>query len=340
MRAAVIHEHGEPDVLRIEQVATPVVGPHDVLVRQTMTTVNHRDIWIRKGHASAGYRIDLPAVLGIDICGEVIEVGSEVDTPSVGDRVTINPYMPCGRCTECVRGRVQYCNDFNVYHGAYAEYALVPAHLTIPVPAELSDTEVACFPNSYTTAWEMLIGKAQIGPDDTVFIWAGTSGLGCAGIDIARLAGARVITSAGSQSKRDLLAARGLDVVDHYSPDMVRQVRELTDGRGVSVVFEHIGTATWNRSLEMCRPGGTVVTAGATSGDKVTMDVTELFVKQIRILSSRVANMGAALAAARQLSLGRFKPLVGVVMPLEEIAEAHRRVEASEVAGKVLVTFD
>lgn len=339
MRAARIHQHGGSDVFRVEEINPPTVGPFDILVRQAMTTVNHRDIWIRKHHNNFAYRVALPAILGIDICGEVVEVGSDVDTPAVGDRVTINPYLPCGHCLDCLRAHPQYCGQFGVYHGAYAEFALVPAHLAIRVPAELSDAQVACFPNAYPTAWEMLLGKAGLGPDDTVFIWAGTSGLAMAGIEITQLVGARVITSAGTQAKRDLLTARGLDVVDHYSPTMVSDVLEMTDGRGVSIVFEHVGAATWQRSLELCAPGATIVVGGATSGDTGTMDLTDMFVRQVRILGSRVASMDVALAAAHQLSLGRFNPLVGAVMPIEEIAEAHRLLEAGNVAGKILVTF-
>src|SRR5690606_33865299 len=220
LRAALIRETGQPEVLKVENIATPKPGPHDILVRQAMTTVNHRDIWMRQGHPSPAYRVEMPAVLGIDICGEVVAVGSEVDAPKVGQRVTINPYMPCGRCESCLRARPQYCNRFDVYHGSYAEFAVVPASLAIVVPDTLTDAQVACFPNNYPTAWEMLVGKAGLTPDDTVFVWAGTSGLGYAGIEIARLAGAQVITSAGTPEKRQLLADKGLDVVDHYAPDI------------------------------------------------------------------------------------------------------------------------
>lgn len=339
MRAAVIHSTGGPDVLQINELPDPVIGPADIAVRQAMTTVNHRDIWIRKGHPNPTYHVDFPAVLGIDICGEVVEVGSEVNNAVVGDRVTINPYIPCGRCEYCVRSRPQYCTKFDVYRGAYAELAVVPAALVIVVPEDLSDAQVACFPNNYPTAWEMLIAKAGLTPADTVFVWAGTSGLGCAGVEIAHLAGARAITSAGTEQKRRILRDRGWDVVDHYSPDMVNDVMERTDGRGVSIVFEHVGADTWGRSMEMCCSGGTIVFAGATSGDDASMNVTEMFVKQVRILGSRVANMNSAMEAAEHLGRGDFEPVVGEELPLEDIAHAHSLLEQGKAPGKILIRF-
>jgi NADPH2:quinone reductase len=199
---------------------------------------------------------------------------------------------------------------------------------------------VACFPNNYPTAWEMLVRKAGIGPDDTVFVWAGTSGLGGAAIDIAQIVGARVLTSAGSAEKRQILAARGLEVFDHSDPGLVDAVLAATDGWGPRIVFEHVGAATWERSLELCAPSGTIVSAGATSGDDARMNITAMFAKQLRILGSRVADMDIALAAARQLDLGRFDPLVGVTLSLDEVAEGHRLLERGAVAGKIVVEFD
>lgn len=339
MRAAVIHEFGKPEALQVEDLPDPDPGPHEIIVRQSMTTVNHRDIWIRMGHPNPAFNVDLPIILGIDICGEVTEVGSEVDSPAVGDRVTINPYIPCERCDMCLRAMFQYCNNLNIYNGSYTELAVVPAKNAIPVPKELSDTQVACFGNNYPTAWEMLIRKARISPEDTVFVWAGTSGVGWAGIEIARLVGARVITSAGTEEKRQILRDKGLDVVDHYSPDMVARVMEMTEGRGVSVVFEHVGTDTWQRSVEMCRSNGAIVVAGATSGDNVTMNVIDMFVKQLRILGSRNADMNSALGAAEHLAQGAFDPIIGKELSLDDIAEAHRLLEQGKITGKIVIKF-
>jgi NADPH:quinone reductase-like Zn-dependent oxidoreductase len=268
----------------------------------------------------------------------VVAAGAEATAFAPGDRITINPYITCGQCTYCRRERSQYCVAFDVYHGAYAELAVVPASLAVSVSADAPAEHVACFANAYITAWEMLVTKAEVGPDDTVFVWAGTSGLGSAAIEIARLAGARVIASAGGERKLAALSEMEPDAaVDHYRDDVVDRVLELTDGTGATIVFEHVGAATWQRSLELCASGGTIVSAGATSGDDVTMDVTAMFVKQVRILGSRLGTMDDALAAACHLNSGRFAPLIAEVLPLEGVAEGHRRLERGDAAGKLVV---
>lgn len=338
MRAIRIHAHGGPETLQLDEIPEPEPGPHDLLVRLRATSVNHRDIWIRKGHPHPAYHVDLPAILGIDVCGEVVSVGTEVEGFRSGDRVTANPYMQCGRCDWCVRGRFQYCPNFSVYNGTYADLFLVPAGFAAIVDPSVPDEHVAAFPNTYITAWQMLVGKAEVSAADTVFVWAGTSGLGSAAIEIAKLAGATVITSAGSEEKIDVLRRGTADVVlHHHEPGLVEHVLEATDGHGASIVFEHIGQATWQRSLELCAPGGTVVSAGATSGDDARMNVTYMFAKQLRILGSRLGTMEDTLAAAKHLSAGHFKPLIGSVLPLDEVAEAHRLMEEGLVIGKVIV---
>ena len=232
----------------------------------------------------------------------------------------------------------QYCPFFSVYNGTYAELFLVPARFAVTVDPSVPDEDVAAFPNTYITAWQMLVGKAAVTPADTVFVWAGTSGLGSAGIEVAALAGARVIASAGSEQKRELLrSSKAALVLDHNSPGLVADVLAATGGDGASIVFEHIGQATWERSLELCAPGGTIVSAGATSGDDARIDVTTLFVKQVRILGSRLGTMSDALDAVAQLSRGAFRPLVGSTLTFDEVAEAHRLMEEGRVVGKVIV---
>jgi NADPH:quinone reductase-like Zn-dependent oxidoreductase len=339
MRAVRIHAHGGPEVLRLDEIPEPTPGPRDLLVRLRATSVNHRDIWIRRGHPHPAYHVDLPAVLGIDVCGDVAQVGHEVEGFRPGDRVTANPYMECGRCGYCRRGLFQLCPHFAVYHGTYAELFLIPARFAVRVDPSVPDEHVAAFPNTYITAWQMLVGKAAVSPADTVFVWAGTSGLGSAAIEIAQLSGARVITTAGTEEKRDVLRrSLGDAVLDHHAADLVAQVLELTDGHGATIVFEHVGQATWERSLELASHGGTIVSAGATSGDDARMNVTYMFVKQLRILGSRLGTMSDAVDAARQLSAGRFSPLVGAVLPLEQLGEAHTLMEEGKVTGKVIIT--
>ncbi|MGH2884944.1 MAG: zinc-binding dehydrogenase, partial [Solirubrobacteraceae bacterium] len=337
MKAVRLHRLGGPEVLEVEEIPDPVPGPLELLVAVEATSINRRDLWMRAGHPHPAYHVHLPAILGIDLCGHVVATGEEADEAWVGQRITINPYVTCGRCEYCRRERSQYCMSFDVYHGTYAELAVVPQALAVPVAAEVPAEHVACFANAYITAWEMLVTKAGVGPEDVVFVWAGTSGLGSAGIDIARLHGARVIASAGSEAKLAELAGLGPDMtVDHHQDDVVARVNEFTGGLGASIVFEHVGHATWERSLALCASGGTIVSAGATSGDDVTMDVTAMFVKQVRILGSRLGTMDDALSAARHLNSGAFAPLIAEVLPLDGVAEGHRRLEQGDAAGKLV----
>jgi NADPH:quinone reductase-like Zn-dependent oxidoreductase len=341
VRAVRIHAHGGPEVLQVDEVPEPRPGPHDLLVRLRATSVNHRDIWIRRGHPHPAYHVDLPAVLGIDVCGDVVEAGVDVDGFRPGDRVTANPYLPCGRCRRCVAGSFQLCPRFTVYNGTYAELFLVPARSALRVDPSVPDEHVAAFPNTYITAWQMLVGKARVSPDDTVFVWGGTSGLGSAAIEIAKLAGATVIAGAGTEEKREVLRRGRADhVLDHHAPDLVDRVLELTDGEGATIVFEHVGEATWQRSLDLAAAGGTIVSAGATSGDDAAMNVTSMFVKQLRILGSRLGTMADALPAVRHLSAGHFAPLIGTVLPLEGLPEAHVLMDEGRVIGKVIVKPD
>lgn len=341
MRAARIHGHGGPEVLVVEEVAEPVVGPHDVLVRQFATSVNHRDIWIRQGLSDATFQVELPKILGIDVAGEVVGVGSEVDGIETGMHVTINPFIPCGNCWACNRGEPARCPTFDIFNGAYAELVAVPDRIVIPVSKDIPHEHLACFPNSTITAWEMLIGKARVTPGQTVFVWAGTGGLGSAGVRVAKLAGATVIASAGSERKLDVLRDLGPDlVVNHHEDDVVARVMEFTDGRGVDLVFEHVGGATWERSLQMTSPWGCIATAGLTGGATLSMNVVDVIVKQLRIQGSCVGTDASAHDAARELGRGNLTPLIGAIYPLEEIAEAHHALEEGAVTGKVLISFE
>lgn len=338
MRAVRLHSHGGPEVLQVEEIPAPTPGPGDLLVRLRATSVNHRDIWIRRGHPHPAYHVDLPAVLGIDVCGDVVEVGADVDGFRPGDRVTTNPYMQCGRCSYCIRGQFQICPSFSVYHGTYAELFLVPARFAVHVDPSVPDEHVAAFPNTYITAWQMLVGKADVSAADTVFVWAGTSGLGSAAIEIAKLSGARVITSAGTEEKREVLR-RGIadEVLDHHAPGLVARVIELTGGDGATIVFEHVGQATWGRSLELAVHGGTIVSAGATSGDHAQLNITYMFAKQLRILGSRLGTMTDTIDAVQHLNSGRFSPLIGAVLPLDRLGEAHTLMDEGRTIGKVVV---
>lgn len=342
MRAALIYGHGGTEVFQVEDnIKQPIPDENELIIRQTRTSVNHRDVWIRKGLSDDTFQVELPAILGVDFSGEVVEVGKKVTQFSVGDRVIVNPQFACGHCYACRGQRPQYCLNVDISNGSYAQYACVSEGQAIHLSGAVSADDAACFANSYITAWEMLINRARLTPEDTVFIWAGTSGLGSAAIDIAKLINAKIITTAGQAHKLEILRKRtdGL-VLDHYKDDIVAEVMEATNGVGASVVFEHTGAATWERSINLSQAGARIVNAGLTTGQDLHTDAVALIIKQLTIMGYSLGTMAGARAAVSFLNNGKFKPLIGVKLPLSKINEAHSLLEGGGVSGKILIDLD
>ncbi len=342
MRAARIYKHGGPEVFTVEDnVPEPRPGPTDLLIRQVRTSANHRDVWIRKGLSDDTFQIDLPAVLGVDFSGEVVEVGRDVTQFKAGDHIVANPQFACGHCHACRGQRPQFCMNVDIANGSYAQYAKVAESQAIKLADSVSPDAAACFANTYITAWEMLINRARITPEDTVFIWAGTSGVGSAAVDIAKLVNAKIITTAGHSHKLDILRKRtpGL-VLDHHNDDVVAEVMEATDGVGASVVIEHTGAATWERSMLLASAGARIVNAGLTTGQALQTDAVVMIIKQLNIMGYSLGTMAGARAAVSFLNNGGLSPLIGETVPLSRIGQAHEMLEAGHVAGKILVNLE
>ena len=342
MRAARIHRHGGPEVLTFEDgVPEPAPGPGDLVIRQTRTSANHRDVWIRKGLSDDTFQIDLPAVLGVDFSGEVVEVGKSVTRFAVGDRIVANPQFACGRCEACTGQRPQFCMNVDIANGSYAQYAKVAESQAIRLADSVGADAAACFANTYITAWEMLINRARLTPEDTVFIWAGTSGVGSAAVDIAKLVNARIITTAGHPHKLDILRRRtsGL-VLDHHNDDIVGEVMEATHGVGATVVIEHTGAATWERSMLLASAGARIVNAGLTTGQTLRTDAVVMIIKQLTIMGYSLGTMAGARAAVSFLNDGSLAPLIGATVPLSRIGQAHEMLEKGGVAGKILIDLE
>ncbi len=338
MRAARFHRHGGPDVLAVETMPDPAVAPGQVLVRVRACALNRLDLWQRRGLDRIA--IPLPHVSGADVAGEVVAApGGELNA---GTRVLLQPGLSCGRCAACLDGRDNECRRYDVLgyqsQGGYAELVAVPVVNVVPIPDHVTFEAAAAFPLTFLTAWHMLLTRARLRAGDTVLVVAGTSGVGQAAIQIARLHGARVIATAGSERKLARAAALGADaVVDHHQQDVVAEVRRLTDKRGVDVVIEHVGQATWDRSVRALAPGGRLVICGNTTGWDAAIDLRFLFSRQLSLLGSYMGTKGELLQAVRFLADGRLAPLVDAVLPLEAAADAHRRLEAGDVVGKLLL---
>ncbi|HVX97472.1 MAG TPA: zinc-binding dehydrogenase [Polyangia bacterium] len=343
MRAATYRQHGGPEVLEIADVPTPTPGPHEVQVRVTATALNHIDVWMRRGLPAL--HLKLPHVSGGDVCGVVSALGQGVTGVAEGDRVVLNPGMSCGHCPACLGGRDQFCPDFRMLGeqtwGGQAEYVVVPQANLVPVPREkvaLSDEQLAAVPIAFITAWQMLVDRAQIRQGETVLVLAAGSGVGSAAIQIAKLWGARVITTASTDEK--LAAARALgadDTINHTKTEIVAEVKRLTGRRGADIVVEHVGASTFPKSIVAAAKGGRIVTCGATDGFEPVLNLRHVFWRQLSILGSTLASKQRLFEIIDLMGAGRLEPVVHTVLPLEQIAEGHRLIESRAAFGKVVL---
>jgi NADPH:quinone reductase-like Zn-dependent oxidoreductase len=339
VQAARFHAHGGPDVLVLEDAPDPRPRPGEALIRVRACAINHLDLWQRRGLERV--TIPFPHISGAEVAGEVVEApAGEV---AAGTRVLLQPGLSCGRCAACLDGRDNECRRYDVLgyqsDGGYAELVVVPVANVVAIPDHIGFAAAAAFPLTFLTAWHMLVARAKVRPGETVLVLAGTSGVGQAAIQVARLHGARVIATAGSDTKLAQSRALGADeVVHHHDDDLVAVVRRLTGNRGVDVVIEHVGAATWERSVRSLAPGGRLVTCGNTTGWDARIDLRFLFSRQLSLLGSYMGTKGELLQAAQFFFAGRLTPLVDSVMPLAGAADAHRRLEAGDVAGKLVLT--
>jgi len=340
LKAVRFHQHGGVDVLRYEDVPAPQPAPGEALVRVRACALNHLDLWQRRGLAHVTF--PMPHISGSDVSGEVVDGGARGDVRP-GARVMLQPGVSCGFCDACLSGRDNECPQYEVlgyrnHPGGYAEYVKVPAQNLIPIPDHVSFVDAAAFPLTFVTAWHMLVTKARVRRGDDVLVLAGGSGVGQAAIQVAVLHGARVIATAGSDEKLERARELGAsDVIHHHRQDIAEEIKRLTNRRGVDVVIEHVGEATWPKSVRSLARGGRLVTCGATTGAKGALDLTALFAKQLSILGSYMGTKGELLEAARLFFAGRLTPAVDRVFPLEQAAQAQQRLEQSGQFGKIVL---
>ena len=336
MRAVRFHEHGGAEVLKYEEAPDPAPGPADVLVRVRACALNHLDIWNRRGVAP----IKLPHVLGADVAGEVVESSDTRIAP--GQRVMLQPGLSCGRCEACLDGRDNECLQYDVLgsqsDGGYAEFVRIPPQNVVALPDAIGFIEAAAFPLTFVTAWHMLVTRARIRPGEDVLVLGGGSGVGQAAIQIAWLHGARVFATAGTDDKLGRARELGAyEVINHHTEDLPAQIRRFTNKRGVDIVIEHVGEATWERSLKCLARGGRLVTCGATTGHKAGIDLRFLFSRQYSLMGSYMGTKAELLRAAQFFFSGQLRPIVDRTFPLADAAAAHRHLEAGNQFGKVVL---
>jgi len=338
MKAVRIHEFGGPEVLCYEDVPDPQPRKDQVLVRVKACAMNHLDIWVRKGLPG----VNLPHILGSDIAGEIVAVGEYVTGFKPGQRVLLAPMYFCNHCAKCVSGLQNQCREFtalgNGVDGGYCELIAVPAVNVIPIPDSLDFNQAASVPLVFLTAWHMLVGRAGIRPGQTVLVLGASSGVGIAAIQIAKLFQARVITTAGDETKLEKARGLGADYgINHYQQKISQEVRKITNKEGVDIVVEHVGVATWDESVKSLKPGGAIVTCGATTGPNVGFDLRFLFSRQLNLLGSYMGTMGELHDVLSHVFAGRLKPVVDRTFPLKDARAAHEHMEESQMFGKIVL---
>jgi NADPH:quinone reductase-like Zn-dependent oxidoreductase len=340
MKAVRFHKHGGPEVLQYEEAPDPVPNADEALVKVKACALNHLDVWARNGLPNV--EIPLPHISGSDISGVVEWVPSEESELKKGDEVIVNPGIGCGRCDRCLLGRDNQCRSYTIIgygtDGGYAELAKVRRTNLLKKPDGMTFEEAASFPLVFLTAYHMLITKARVSPGEVVLVIAASSGVGSAAVQVAKLHGAEVIATAGGEEKMKRARELGADhTVDHYRQNVLEEVRKLTGKRGVDVVVEHVGKATWDSSLKSLAKGGRMVLCGATSGADVSTDLRYVYNRELTVYGSFMAGRGELLEVVKLFKSGKLKTVVDSVYPLERAPEAQARMESSLHFGKIVL---
>jgi NADPH:quinone reductase-like Zn-dependent oxidoreductase len=341
MKALAFHEHGGLDRLRYQDVPDPVIGPADVLVRVRACALNHLDLFVREG--LPGFRLPLPFWTGCDIAGEVAAVGAAVGEVTVGDRIAVNPNLHCGRCEFCEKGEQSLCVTYGILgehvQGGLAEYVKVAGDKILKLPTHVKYADAAAFILVNMTAWRMLVTQARLRAGEDLLVIGVGGGVSSAAVQIGKLCGARVWVTSSSDDKLARARELGADeCINHAREDWARVVWEKTGKRGVNVVLENVGAATWKGSLRALAKGGRLVTCGATSGPIGETDIRVVFWKQVSIIGSTMSSNAEFHDVMRELFGGRLRAVVDAVMPLTEGVDAQRRLAEGKQFGKIVLT--
>ena len=340
MRAVVVREHGDLEKLGIEDRPIPEPGPGEARVRVHAAALNHLDVWVRKG--VPGHTFPLPIIPGCDGAGVVDALGAGVAGLKSGDRVVLAPGVSCGVCESCASGEDQLCRKYGILgetrDGTNAEWIVVPARNCIPMPAGQSFEEGAAWPLAFLTAWHMLTRRIELRPGETILIHAAGSGVSSAAIPMARLLGATVIATAGTEAKCKRALEIGADYcIPYETQDFTAAVRSITNKKGVDAIVNHVGAKTFEADMRLLVKGGRLATCGSTAGFEMKTDFRLVFFKSLSILGSTMGSLGEVHALARLVSQGKLKPTIDSVFPLAEVREAHRRLGERAVFGKVVI---
>ncbi len=342
MKAVQFDEHGGPEVLGYADFPEPTVGDDEVLVEVRAAALNHLDVWTRRGTPSPG---EFPHVPGSDAAGVVTEVGTDVTRLDAGDHVVVDANLSCGECEFCAAGERSMCEEFRIVgehvRGVQSERVALPADRLVAVPESVDFTTAAAAPLVFQTAWRMLVTRADVDPGDLVLVHGASGGVGHAAVQIAAFAGCEVWATASSQAKLDHARDCGADhAVNYEERDFVEAVEADTGGRGVDVVVDHVGAATWRDSIAALANGGTLATCGATTGPNPETDLSRIFWNQLEVVGSTMATRGELERVLELVWDGTFEPAIRATLPMSEVARGHRMLEDREGFGKVVLVPD
>ena len=344
MKAIVFSEQGSTEVLQYTDVPKPTLDANEVLVKVEACAVNYLDLHARRNRpeiAEKFQRGETPHILGSDIAGTIAEIGRDAARGvAVGDRVVLAPCIPCGVCSDCHSSAENLCDTQELIgfqtNGGYAEYVKAPAQNAIQIQDALSFVNAAAMPIAYLTAWHMLMTRAQLRPEDDVLILGVGGGVGSAGLQIAKLSGARVFATASSDEKLARAREMGADVTINYKDiDFSEVVLDVTDGRGVDIVLEHVGAATWEQSIASLAKNGRLVSCGVTTGNIGTINIRKLYQKQLTVMGSALGTVAELRTLVQLAGQRKLEPIIDRVLPLHRAGEAHLLLENRQNFGKI-----
>jgi len=343
MKAVQFTDHGDTDVIEYGDFPDPEPDPNKVLVEMQAGALNHLDVWTRRG--LPGLDLEMPHIPGSDGAGVVAAVGDNVERFAEGDHVAVSAGVNCGHCEFCRDGDVTLCESYHLIgehvRGVHSEYAALPADNLVPVPEAVDWVTAAAAPLVFQTAWRMLVTRAELGPSESVLVLGASGGVGHAAVQIADHVGAEVYATASTDEKLQYAAEVGADhTINYEDEDFAGAIREQTGKRGVDVVVDHIGAATWTDSLKSLAKGGRLVTCGATTGGNPETDINRIFWNQLEVIGSTMGTPGEVDDVLGLVWDGTFEPRIRETLPMSEAARGHEMLEGRDGFGKVVLQPD
>lgn len=340
MKAAVFWQHGGPEVVEIADVPRPEADAGQIIIAVRAAALNHLDLWARRG--LPGLELPFPHIGGSDIAGVVEELGDGVAGPTPGTRVLVNPSLWCGRCDWCLQGEESLCTSYKIIgehvRGGFAEFAAVPAANVHPIPDDISFEEASAVPLVYQTAWRGLVSRGRLAAGESVLVTGASGGTSTAAIQIAKHLGATVFAVTAGPEKAARVRELGADhVIDRLESDFSKEIWKATDKRGIDLAFDSVGEAVWPELLRSLARGGRLVTYGATTGPAGQVEIRLTFWKQLQIIGTTMSSASEFDTVMSLVFERKLKPVIDVVWPLEDAHEAHRRLEAGEQFGKIVL---